>query len=278
MQYIEVTVHDYDSSEYHFAFPRISNDDYDLFWNQAEKGQTIFSLLAIYPLHDLVTRYPEFIDAWVLMGYNYQSIGRKVESFACFVTAYYLGRSSLPAGFNPKKHRISWLDIDNRPFLRACHALATEYLDREMPQDALDLYLFLLSVNPNDNQGAREMICQCYLALKQYREFIALYKKTEEYALPAMDVSYALALHANGMTDDARSWIRNYLTQYRYFWKELSKKTHRKPSRMTEDLGFISFDGSDAAYAYWKNHHRYWSQVDGALDLVREVLAEQKKR
>lgn len=274
MNNILITTYEDEPHNLQFSFPRISEEDYNRFWEIVDFEESGDSLIAVMRLQELVLKYPEFIDAWTHIGFAHQSLGNRIDSLSYFSTAVYLGKSSLPSDFNQKKHKILWCESDNRPFLRACHALGLEYQSLGIYDNALDVFMFILDVNPNDNQGVRELVCECYLGLRQYAEFVSFYSKNKNCSMTGMDVSYALALFALGRIDDSKSWINANLTQYRNIWKELIKKTHRKPNSPLMNLGYISQNGMDAAYSYWNRYYNYWVQIDGALDSVRQVLSQ----
>lgn len=274
MNGIVITAFDDEPLNLQFSFPQISEHDYNSFWDIVELGENGQCKSAILQLHELVLKYPEFIDAWTHIGFAHQTLGNRVDCLSYFSTAVYLGRSSLPKDFNQKTHKIQWNEGNNRPFLRACHALGLEYQSLGLHKEAQDLYLFILDVNPDDNQGVRELVCECYLGLKQYKEFITFYNKHKSGSMTGMDISYALALIASGKTDKAISWIESHLIQYRNLWKELIKKTHRIPNDPMSNLGYVSANGVDAAYSYWSRHGSYWLQIDGAIECVREALSK----
>ncbi|MDD2300790.1 MAG: hypothetical protein PHU69_14285 [Fermentimonas sp.] len=257
-----------------FSYPRISEKDYNQFYDIVELSENGDHQKSIVLLQQLVMKYPEFVDAWTHIGFAHQSIGNTIDCISHFTTAVYLCKSSLPSDFNQITHKILWNEGDNRPFLRACHALGLEYQNLEMHDDALNLYLFILDVNPDDNQGVRELVCECYLGLKQYKKFIAFYNKHRSGSMTGMDISYALALIASGKTVEAESWIKASAVRYSNLWKELIKKTHRKPKNPMFDLGFVTSSGVDAAYSYWNRYNKYWLQVEGSLDYVRQAISE----
>lgn len=262
----------YDPFDLKFSFPRITAEDYDRFFDIVELLGNGNQQESIFLLQRLVIKYPEFVDAWTHIGFAHQDLGHRIDCLAYFNTAVSLCKSSLPSDFDQKTHKISWYEIDNRPFLRACHALGLEYQDFELYDEALELYRFILDVNPDDNQGVRGLVCECYLDLKQYNEFIAFYDSNRDGSMTGMDISYALALIALGRTDEAKSWIKSTVAIYGKIWKELIKKTHRRPKSPMYDMGFVSAYGADAAYEYWSRYSKYWKQVEGSLECVRQAL------
>lgn len=273
MKNILISRYDDDRINLQFSFPRISEKDYNRFYDIVELSKNGDHRKSIILLQQLVIKYPEFVDAWTHIGFAHKSLGNRIDCISHFTTAVYLCKSCLQSDFNQKTHRILWNEGDNRPFLRACHALGLEYQNLEMYDEALNLYLFILDVNPDDNQGVRELVCECYLGLKQYNKFIAFYNEHRSGSMTGMDISYALALIASGKTVEAESWIKACAVQHRNICKELIKKTHCKPNNPMYDLGFVTTSGVDAAYSYWNRYNKYWLQIEGSLDYVRHAIS-----
>ena len=61
--------------------------------------------------------------------------------------------------------RMPWGDMDNRPYMRAIQYRADLYADEGDKENAITLYRLLLTMNPNDNQGARYTISGVYVGI-----------------------------------------------------------------------------------------------------------------
>ncbi|MFG3429396.1 tetratricopeptide repeat protein [Streptomyces californicus] len=77
------------------------------------------------------------------------------EALAWYEAAVAVGEASLPMIFHG---RLPWSETDNRPFLRAVHGLALTLWRLGRFNSAERVLLTLLYLNPNDNQGARELL------------------------------------------------------------------------------------------------------------------------
>lgn len=77
------------------------------------------------------------------------------EALAWYETAVAVGEASLPMVFHG---RLPWSEMDNRPFLRAVHGLALTLWRLGRFNSAERVLVTLLYLNPNDNQGAREIL------------------------------------------------------------------------------------------------------------------------
>jgi len=271
MEFIEVSSFKFDPKHYQFCFKRIDEEAQNKFWDAVEYLDTTNHFVAITWLEQLVAKLPEFIDTWMHLGLAYKTIEEHTKCLSCLTTAVFLGKNSLPAKFNQKKHQLIWAQYENRPFLRACHALGMEYQVLGWHRDALELYQFILDVNPDDNQGVRELVTECYLGLGEYDNFIEFYDKGKAYSTTGMNISYALVLLATGKVTEAKDYISAMWYHYHLIWKELLKKRHAKPKVAPEMIGYTSECGSDMAYEYWQRCGKYWDRVEGALVLLKEI-------
>jgi tetratricopeptide (TPR) repeat protein len=65
---------------------------------------------------------------------------------------------------------IPWGMIENRPFLRTYHGLGVALLEKGDLQGATEKFLFLLRVNPSDNQGCRLLVFRALIERGEYSE------------------------------------------------------------------------------------------------------------
>ena len=62
-----------------------------------------------------------------------------------------IGRRALPPAFKPGKHKLPWVILENRPFLRASHAWGLVLLKDDRVKDAVKLFRTMLGMHSNDN-------------------------------------------------------------------------------------------------------------------------------
>lgn len=105
-------------------------------------------------LRGLIERDPRCIDAYGHLGWMYFQYSAK-RALPHYLTAVAIGERSLPDGFGGL---LPWGWIDNRPFLRALHGLAVTRWRLRQFEQAHSICESLLWLNPNDNQGVREVI------------------------------------------------------------------------------------------------------------------------
>lgn len=269
MEHILVISPKFNHNSYEFIFERINIEVYDEFLEIMEYIDTESHIYGINRLEKIVLKYPEFIEAWVSLGLAYKSINETLKCFMCLNAAVNIGKSSLPRRFNFKKHTIEWIFSDNRPFLRALHSLGLIYQDLRYYANALEIYEYIFNINPNDNQGIRELIIECYLGTYEYSKLLDFYNSIDDYALTGMTISYVLALIAIGKFDQAKDIITCSWKAYKLIWLEILKKTHRI-SFYKQNFG-VSSCGKDMAQYYWSRCGKYWEEVEGAIDFLKEI-------
>jgi tetratricopeptide (TPR) repeat protein len=105
-------------------------------------------------LRGLIERDARSIDAYGHLGWMYFEYSAK-RALPHYLTAVAVGERSLSGGFGGL---LPWGCVDNRPFLRALHGLAvTRWRLRDF-EEAQGICESLLWLNPNDNQGVRDIV------------------------------------------------------------------------------------------------------------------------
>lgn len=124
--------------------------------------------------------YPDCVDAQAMLAI-----------FECTQTTDYVkalekavesGRRDLgKAAFVEDKGHF-WGLLETRPFMRSIAQLAEGYrqMGKRFFDKAIDIYEEMLELNPNDNQGVRYLLLDCYLAKKQYQKVADLIKKYKD--------------------------------------------------------------------------------------------------
>ncbi len=95
---------------------------------------------------------PEWIEGLTLRGAMHEELDRPAQAEADYRAAYELGVGALPEGFDDQ---LIWLDLNNRPFLRAASAYAHLLVRQQRYKDAIPVLQRILEWNPEDNQGVR---------------------------------------------------------------------------------------------------------------------------
>ncbi len=104
---------------------------------------------------------PDCVDALVnLAGLDSKTPEQAIERLKEAVAA---GERSLGANYFRQNKGDFWGLLETRPYMRARHRLADMLLDAERLDEAIGHLEAMLDLNPNDNQGIREILLGAYL-------------------------------------------------------------------------------------------------------------------
>jgi tetratricopeptide (TPR) repeat protein len=175
------------------------------------------------------------------------------ESFLTAEKAYMLGRMCLPKEFKQDKHKLSWGNLDNRPFLRSCQILGLEYQDRKQYQEAIYHYTEILDYNEGDNQGVRYLLLQCLFALKNYDAAAGFLKKHKDDW--GFDFVYGKLMLAviNDEQKKIMPLLHDALKCNKFVPAEITKSKHTVPPDFHSAEGF-AIGSEKEAYEYWRSN------------------------
>jgi len=165
---------------------------------------------------------------------------------------------------------LPWPIIDNRPFLRAYHALGLEYLERGEVEQALEIFNTILALNPGDNQGVRALVVDCNLRLNRPGDVLAVCNEYSGDGMEQVVYGRVLALYQLGRKAEAERALRQAIEQLPLVAKELVKERHTPPKGLRPDT--MTYGGADQAYYYWTEQGYFWETTPEAIDLVRDCL------
>ena len=227
-----------------------------------KQALTIFKkIMQAAPL--LVEAYNDYFLCLLYSGKNQQAFNHLKESVSFFL-------DQLPEELlSNREHKLSWLMLENRPFLRLYGNLANEYYQRNEFQKALDIFDRILSWNPNDNQGFRELKVKICLELNLLDEAEATCDSYQDDYMAGILYGKALVLLMKGESAKAKKHIKHAIAINPEIAKELLKKKHKQPKNYGS--GYVIVGGEDEAYEYWINFGKHWENTPGALKLLEEV-------
>jgi len=105
---------------------------------------------------------PDCVDALVTLA---AASARSVEDLiAGLEKAVSAGEGSLGGKYFEENKGHFWGILETRPYMRARQQLADLLLDVGRVTEAIHHFEALLALNPNDNQGVRDILLGCYLA------------------------------------------------------------------------------------------------------------------
>lgn len=124
--------------------------------------------------------YPNCVDALVVM--NDLDARTTTELIAGLQEAVAAGERSLGAQFIRENTGHFWMLMDTRPYMRALEQLAGQLFAKGLNLDAIAIYEKMLKLNPNDNQGVRDLLLGAYLCADNLKGAGTLLKKYKDDA------------------------------------------------------------------------------------------------
>lgn len=215
-------------------------------------------------------RNPSDIDALHHLAVVLDRAGKAEEARRLWTDAVRLGREAIPAGFHKGRDRLSWGWLENRPYLRALQGLGCSHLELGKKDEALAIFEELLDLNPDDNQGVRELALELYLEagrMDKARELVNV--KYKDDAMAGLLYGRSLVLFKTGDRKRAEQELKAALSLSPKIAAELLKASHRRPE--AEMPGYITMGGWDEAFEYWEAFGRFWDK--DALEWLRDIAA-----
>lgn len=259
-----------DDHEWTFEYPRLTWDLYEVFHAALDDWRSgdVASAEAVY--RQLIQDYPEFIDVHHHLALLLSETDRAEDAFQIWQNVVAAGLNLLPEEFEFGKDLLSWPVLENRPFLRAYHALGLEYLERGEIEKALAIFDDILALNPGDNQGVRALVIDCNFHLKRPQKVLTVCGRYPNDGMEQVLYGRALALYQLGREAEAEEALRTAIGFLPLVAAELVKSRHRRPKDLNP--GYVTLGGADQAYYYWLEQGQHWKTTPGALDFVRRCL------
>jgi tetratricopeptide (TPR) repeat protein len=158
---------------------------------------------------------PDCADAYVILAERTGKPGKAREFYTQAVEA---GRRALGEDFFQDNVGRFWGIIQTRPYMRALFGLAQCLEDIGQSENALTHYRELLRLNPNDNQGVRDIILPLLLELgldDEAKELLKRYKSDTDFALWAYG-RVLLTFRQKGNSAMARKYLDKALAANGY--------------------------------------------------------------
>ncbi|MGH2612720.1 MAG: tetratricopeptide repeat protein [Rhabdochlamydiaceae bacterium] len=219
-------------------------------------------------LEAIIEKYPYAFDAYDRLAFIIYHIYRKLDESIELLQRGLLRSSELfPEGFILGKSNLPWAVMENRPFLRMYSSLGFRLLDRAETEQATRILEDILEMNPEDNQGLREVLCSCYFKVGDVQSVLDLCSKYADDTTPAILFGRVLALFKTGRIDKAREEMRQAVRYGGNVALEIMAKKHVKIKNT--DIEYYEAGSKKEASLYWNDFGKYWYEVAGAVEFVR---------
>jgi len=203
---------------------------------------------------------PDCADAYVLLAEDgAPSLAESLELYRKGVEAgeRALGKEAFTEGAGH-----FWGMIVTRPYMRARTGLAQSLWRTGQKEEAVCHYKGLLELNPNDNQGIRDLLMPCLIEMGKDEEAERLYHEYDE-VMASWGYSRALLdFRREGNSQTSRESVRAALKQHRHVPRYLLGK--RKHPRHLPEM--YSNGDANEAVIYTAYNTDAWRSTPGALD------------
>jgi tetratricopeptide (TPR) repeat protein len=142
------------------------------------------------------------IDGYILVSQHANTQG---EQLALLREAVRVG-DRLWGPYLKRKDMQWWGFVGTRPYMRAMHGLGLALMEADELAEAEVIFKTLLKLNPNDNQGIRELAGKVLLLGQRYEDFLKLAAKFKRDGL--LSTNMGLLACALGMEDFDLALIR----------------------------------------------------------------------
>jgi tetratricopeptide (TPR) repeat protein len=261
--------------EWLFDYPRITEEVHEMLDTAIDLMGFDFRA-AKARFRRLIKDYPEYLDAYHHLALTWYRQGKIDKAAELWREGVQFALRLFPPNFSMKHDRLIWGFLENRPFLRLYHSYGLSLLRKGEPEAALEVFENLLSMNPNDNQGARALAIECHFVLKRPQAILKLCNRYQNDAMEQVLYGRVLALIQLGKSKEASKALRPAIRHFPLIAGELLKPTHKCPKDYDEERVALWSEGQ--AYGYWKEHGTYWAGTPGALEFLRSHLQQQKRR
>lgn len=227
--------------------------------NEDKAEELLRSLLLVVPNH---------IDALHHLAMIFASQGLELEAYLSWREAVRVGMEGIPAEFSWHAGRMLWGYLSNRPFLRAYHALGLHLQAHQGAAKAIEVFARLVSVNPNDNLGARYVLMQALLDTGDWTKAATLFRSYPDDVGPDIAYSGPVALLHLGEMENAKIGLERAVNINRRVAIELLKTRHVRP--VEEHPGYMG--GAEEAFDYWERNRVHWARDSKVLKLLKEII------
>jgi len=260
--------------EWEFVYPPRYYELGDKFDKGVDLWETghIKSAKKIYK--EVIGEFPEFIDAYHHLGMLYEEEGKDQLAFENWLKGYQIGKKAFPSDFVPGRDLLPWSFLENRPFLRCTHALGLFFFDRGNLAKGIELFEFIISVNPNDNQGIRMILVEGYLKTGNYMGVLDICDRYKNEFAVEFTYGKPYALFKMGDKEKATLLLKEAIRYSPKVARELLKKRHIPPKNLFPDRYTVG--GDDEAYYYWERNGILWDEPE-MKEWLTQVARKGKK-
>lgn len=207
--------------------------------------------------------HPDCIEAYEYLA----SIEPVVEiSIAFYNMGITLGRKLFGGDYLKENKGHFWGLHETRPFMRCMQAYADSLNSIGKTQESVTIMEEMLELNPNDNQGVRDLLMLNLIELDEDEKFVKyeqMFKEDESAALLFNNALFAFKTKGEGI--DANYKLSLALKQNKFVAKQLLSKREQKTLPDTYGYGDVN---EANLYTFFAQY--VWPEVEGALTWLKK--------
>jgi tetratricopeptide (TPR) repeat protein len=221
--------------------------------------------------HDALAISENCADAYVLLAEEEaDTVQRALELYQQGVAA---GDRALGDQFEEYVGHF-WGVLETRPYMRARLGLANMLNRMNRRDEALAHYREMLRLNPNDNQGVRDIVLDLLLQLQRDEHARELIEQYQDNWTAVWLYSRALLLfRKDGASAHANKALAAALEENPFAPDYLTGRK-RIPNRLP---GLIGWGEESEAIAYAADHLNHWRVTPGAVEWLAEQSQTRRK-
>jgi len=156
-----------------------------------------------------------------------------------------------------------WGLLETRPYMRARAGLAQSLWEAGQHEEAVKHYWDLLRLNPNDNQGIRDLLMPCLIELGRDKDAERLFKQYEDACMAVWMYSRALLdFRKHGDSPAATKSLKAALDENRHVPSYLLGR-QKMPRYLP---GHYGFGDDNEAVLYAHGNRAAWKATPGAME------------
>ncbi len=214
---------------------------------------------------------PDNVEAHLYLAGNTADF---VKAISLYEKTIELAKKELGEEFFKQSEGHFWLIPETRPYMRAMSGMANWWLEKGKYRKAIDIYLEMIRLNPNDNQGVRYILSNLYLRVGDLGAFRKFSKHFEDGASVGWLFDNALYhFMLGGDTELSREKLKEADAENPYL---IDFMTGRK--QIPDDVGssYVLGDESEAVH-YLMLGYETWVETPGALAWIDDFRLGQGK-
>ncbi|QMV42679.1 SEC-C metal-binding domain-containing protein [Cohnella cholangitidis] len=208
---------------------------------------------------------PNSVDAYNILAESAAATPKDMAFY--YKQGMMVGEKHLGEAFFKENKGHFWGYLPTRPYMRAKKGYAEACAEMGNLTEAIKHYRELLELNPNDNQGVRELLLSAYIETLEWKDAAALIKQFDVDESAAFNYNRILVEYGmNGKSSKLSPLIKKAVAHNPYVSAYLQGKK-RLPREMPEYIGY----GDDPeAIVYAQIHRHLWLIRPELLQLLPE--------